>query len=95
MYCEAKKDEHIQKFMKDLKEMISMLRKYLYNVKNNVRSPALLDEDVTPQIAMENIRLIMEDVDQIGQQARDYSIYQDRFGDALSTAVKKRSLLQE
>ncbi|XP_065071378.1 dynein axonemal heavy chain 6-like isoform X2 [Rhopilema esculentum] len=95
LYCEAKKDEHIQKFMKDLKNMVAELRKYLHNVKNKVRSPVLLDEDVVPQAAMENITMLMEDVELIGQRSRNYASYQDRFGDALSTAVKKRSLMLE
>ena len=81
--------------MKDLKNLVIDLSKYLHNVKNKVRSSVLLDEDVVPQAAMENIRMLMEDVELIGQRARNYSSYQDRFGDALSTAVKKRSLMLE
>ena len=81
--------------MKDLKNMVAELRKYLHNVKNKVRSPLLLDEDVVPQAAMENITMLMEDVELIGQRSRNYASYQDRFGDALSTAVKKRSLMLE
>ncbi len=75
--------------------MVADLRKYLHNVKNKVRSPVLLDEDVVPQAAMENIGILMEDVESIGQRARNFASYQDRFGDALSTAVKKRSLVFE
>ena len=79
--------------MKDLKKMVIDLSKYLYKVKDSVRSSVLLDEDVVPQAAIESIRMLMEDVELIGQRARNYSNYQDRFGDALSTAVKKRALL--
>lgn len=95
LYCEAKKDEHIEKFMKDLKIMVVELSKYLHNIKNKVRSSVLLDEDVVPEAAMENLRLLMEDVDLIGQRARNYTSFQDRFADALSTAVKKRSSMLE
>ena len=80
--------------MKDLKNMITELSKYLYKVKDKVRSSALLDEDVVPQAAMENIRLLMEDVEIISQRTRNYAIYQDRFGDSISTAIKRRSIMQ-
>ena len=79
--------------MKELKNMITELSKYLYKVKDKVRSSVLLDEDVVPEAAMENIRLLMEDVEVIGQRTRNYSIYQDRFGDAMSTAIKRRSIM--
>ena len=78
--------------MKDLKDIVLKLGKYLQKVKNSVRSSVLLDDDVAPQAALENIQLLMEDVDIIGQRARNYASYQDRFGDSLSSAVKKRSL---
>ena len=95
MYCEAKKDENIQKFMKDLEAIVSGLRKDLHNLKNKVRSPMLLDEDVSPPAAMENIKFLMEDVDSLGQRSRNYASYQERFGDALSTAFKKRTMTVE
>ena len=81
--------------MKDLNEMVSELMKYLQTVKNKVRSPLLLDDDVVPQAAMENIGMLMEDVELIGERARNFASCQDRFGDALSTAAKKRSLMLE
>lgn len=95
LYCEAKKDEHIEKFMKDLQNMVADLKKYLYSIKNKVRSSFLLDEDAVPQAAMENVRLLMDDVEVIQQRAVNYASYHERFGDSLSTSVKKRSLMLE
>ena len=49
MYCEAKKDENIQRYSRALDELINTVRRELVVIKNKVCSPVLLDADNIPE----------------------------------------------
>ena len=90
MYCEAKKDENVQQFSGDLRRIVENLLQQLHNLSNEIHSPSLLDDDVVPSAAMETIKYLCDDVESVSVQAKNFQMYEDRFSEALSSAMKKR-----
>lgn len=94
LYCEAKKDENIQRYSKALDDLIGTVRRELVTIKNKVCSPALLDADSIPQVATEKLKLLKEDLANLSTKARNYTAYQDRFGSSMSSSLQKKALTE-
>lgn len=92
LFCEAKKDENIRKFSQDLDNLIYKIRDKLMDLKNQVRDPDLLHIDTNAMGALETIKFLQEEVQELSLKARSYASYQERFGSSLST---KKSLIGE
>ena len=92
MYCEAKKDENVQKFSKDLEYIVENLTKQLHQLSNQIRNPSLLDDDMSPSTAIETITYLKEDLETLSKNAKSFANYEDCFASALSTGAKKRTL---
>ena len=90
MYCEANKDENIHKYSKDLESIVDNLTKQLHDLTIRIRNPSLLDEDMTPANALENIKYLKDDFDELNTSAKSFSSYESTFNNALSASVKKR-----
>lgn len=91
MYCEATKDDGIQKYSKELESIIDGLMKTLHNLTNQIKNPSLIDEDMTPSIALERISFFREDLTNLTDNAKDFAEYENLFKSALSSSVKKRA----
>ena len=94
LYCEAKKDENIQRYSRALDDLIGTVRRELVTIKNKVCSPALLDADSIPQVATEKLKLLKEDLANLSTKARNYTAYQDRFGSSMSSSLQKKALTE-
>ena len=94
LYCEAKKDENIQRYSRALDELISTVRRELVAIKNRVCSPALLDADNIPQVATEKLKLLKEDLANLSTKAYNYATYQDRFGSSMSSSLQKKAMTE-
>ncbi|PFX28824.1 Dynein heavy chain 1, axonemal [Stylophora pistillata] len=94
LYCEAKKDQNIQRHSRALNELISTVRRELVIIKNKVCSPALLDADNIPQVATEKLKLLKEDLANLSTKARNYVAYQERFGSSMSSSLQKKALTE-
>ena len=94
MYCEAKKDENIQRYSRALDDLIGTVRRELVIIKNKVCSPALLDADNIPQVATEKLKLLKEDLDNLSTKARNYATYQERFGSSMSSSLQKKAFTE-
>ena len=92
MYCEAKKDENIQKFSVDLERIIENLTRELHQLSNQIRNPSLLDDDMSPSTAMETIAYLKDDLNNLSKNAKNFAAYEDCFARALSTSARKRTL---
>ena len=92
LYCEAKKDENIQRFSRALDELVIVVRRELTAIKNKVRSPALLDADNIPQVAAERVKFLSEELDSLATKTRNYATYQERFGSSMSSTFQKKAL---
>ena len=92
LYCEAKKDENIQRFSRALDELVVIVRRELTSIKNKVRSPALLDADNIPQVAAERIKFLTEELENLATKTRNYATYQERFGSSMSSTFQKKAL---
>ena len=84
LYCDAKKDENIRKFSRDLDTLIFEIRNKLIDLKNQVRDPDLLSADTMAVSALETIKYLQEEVQGLSVKARSYGSYQERFGSSLS-----------
>ncbi|XP_071080158.1 dynein axonemal heavy chain 6-like [Haliotis cracherodii] len=94
LYCEAKKDDNIRKFSSDLDSLITNIRSKLMDLKNRVRDPELLHADTMAVTALETIRFLQDEVQNLSGRARSYASYQERFGSSMSQA-KNRFLGEE
>lgn len=94
LYCEAKKDENIQRYSRALDDLIGTVRRELVVIKNKVCSPALLDADNIPQVATEKLKLLKEDLANLSSKAHNYRAYQDRFGSSMSSSLQKKALTE-
>lgn len=94
MYCEAKKDENIQRYSRALDELINTVRRELVVIKNKVCSPVLLDADNISQVATEKLKLLREDLTNLSTKARNYATYQERFGSSMSSSLQKKALTE-
>ncbi|KAK3576323.1 hypothetical protein CHS0354_039732 [Potamilus streckersoni] len=88
LYCEAKKDENIRKFSHDLDSLIYSIVTKLLELKGRVRDPELLHPDSMAVSALETIRILQEEVQELSAKARSYGTYQERFGSSLSSSKK-------
>lgn len=92
MYCEAKKDEKIQKFSNDLDSIVEGFGKQLHQLTNQIRNPALLEQDPSYDV-LEVINFLKEDLQQLTSKAKNFAAYEDSFSSALSAAKKKQQPL--
>ncbi|CAH1791320.1 unnamed protein product [Owenia fusiformis] len=88
LFCDAKKDENIQKFSKDLDTLVYEIRHKIDDLRNRVRDPILLSDDTLATVALENIKYITDEVNDLSNKAKSYASYQDRFGSSLSAGKK-------
>nr|XP_039247972.1 dynein heavy chain 6, axonemal-like [Styela clava] len=84
LFCQARKDENILRFSTDLDQHIHDLRYQLFEIKNKVASPQLLNADLLSVVALETLKLLMEEVANLTLKAKSYANYQDRFGSSYS-----------
>ena len=89
LYCDAKKDENIRKFSRDLDTLIYEIRNKLTDLKNQVRDPDLLSADTMAVSALETIKYLHEEVQGLSVRARSYASYQERFGSSLSNTKSR------
>ncbi|XP_063958044.1 dynein axonemal heavy chain 6-like isoform X2 [Lytechinus pictus] len=95
IYCEAKKDENISKFSDDLNIHIQGLLSEAYDIRNRVTAPTLLSADTLAVVAMENLKLLSDELNAVSGKARSYASYQDRFGSSISTQNKMKGISEE
>ncbi|OWF46435.1 Dynein heavy chain 6, axonemal [Mizuhopecten yessoensis] len=88
LYSEAKKDENIRKFSRDLDNLIFSIRTKIMDLKNRIQDPDLLHMDTMSVTALETIRDLQEGVQELSVKARSYAAYQERFGSSLTTGRK-------
>ncbi|XP_032239531.2 dynein axonemal heavy chain 6 isoform X3 [Nematostella vectensis] len=94
LYCEAKRDENIQRFTRELEELISNVRRELVVIKNKVRSPILLEADNIPQVTIETLKFLSEELEAITTKAKSYASYQERFCNSMSATFQKKALVE-
>lgn len=92
MYCEAKKDEKIQKFSNDLDSIVDWFGKQLHQLTNQIRNPALLESDTSYDV-LEAIAYLKEDLQLLTDRAKNFAMYEDSFSSAMSAAKKKKESL--
>lgn len=88
LFCQARKDENILKFSADLDQRVHDLRYSLFEIRNKVSSPHLLNVDLLSVVALETIKLLTEEVENLSTKAKSYANYQDRFGSSYSSKGK-------
>ena len=88
LFCEAKKDENIRHFSRDLDTLIFKIRTRLMDIMNRVRDPDLLSTDMPAVAALSKLDQLNEEVQQLSGKARSYASYQERFGSSLSQSKK-------
>ncbi|XP_069117336.1 dynein axonemal heavy chain 6-like isoform X3 [Argopecten irradians] len=88
LYSEAKKDENIRKFSRDLDNLIFSIRTKIMDLKNRIQDPDLLHMDTMSVTALETIRDLQDGVQELSVKARSYAAYQERFGSSLTTGRK-------
>jgi len=89
LYTEAQSEENIRKFSVDLTSLILKVHKESIDLKVRLQSPVLLSSDTTPAIANENLTLYQEMIEKMVQKAKNYSSYQERFGQTMKQVKKK------
>ncbi|MEE6473765.1 hypothetical protein FKM82_010165 [Ascaphus truei] len=87
LFCEARKNDDIVKFSKDMDKYISNLHVELIEFKTKVTNPLLLQGSTFPWEAKERIQILREEFEVTAYKARCYSNYQERFGSSI-TQVK-------
>lgn len=90
----AKRDENIQFYNRALDELISHVRHDLRTIANKVRSPALLDSENIPQVIIEKLKYLAEELETIATKARSYATYQERFNSSMSSTFHKKALVE-
>ena len=88
MYNEAKKDENIRKFSRDLDTLIQQIRTELNKKREEVKNPDLLSIDTDPGRAINTIEIAQEDVQSLSKRIHSYVQYQERFGSSLANSKK-------
>ncbi|KAK3092231.1 hypothetical protein FSP39_000084 [Pinctada imbricata] len=88
LFCEAKKDENIRHFSRDLDTLIFNIRTKLLDIMNRVRDPDLLSTDMPAVAALSKLDQLNEEVQILSGKARSYASYQERFGSSLSQSKK-------
>ncbi|XP_052105827.1 dynein axonemal heavy chain 6-like isoform X2 [Mytilus californianus] len=88
LYNEAKKDENIRKFSRDLDTLIQQIRSELNKKKEEVKNPDLLSIDTDPGRAINTIEVAQEDVQSLSKRIHSYVTYQERFGSSLANSKK-------
>ena len=59
-----------------------------YDIRNRVQEPQLLSSDTLAIVALENLKLLNDELTALTTRARSYSSYQDRFGSSISSQAK-------
>jgi hypothetical protein len=89
LYTEAQCEENIRKFTVDLGLMVTKAHNESVELKVRLQAPTLLSTDTTPQIARGNLILFQEMIEKLVERAKNYSLYQERFGNTLKQVKKK------
>lgn len=89
LYTEAQCEENIRKFSTDLNSLIMKTHKEAIELKERLQAAVLLSADTTPQIASENLMLFQEMIEKLMEKSKNYSSYQERFGNTLKQVKKK------
>ena len=92
LYCEAKKDENIMKFSNDLETLISNVRGDLLSLKNKIRAPSLIDSMNSSKAILDTLEVLGQELEEISNKARNYSVYQDHFFGALSSTSRRKAM---
>ncbi|XP_076809994.1 dynein axonemal heavy chain 6-like [Clavelina lepadiformis] len=90
LFCEAKKDDNIMRFSADLDKHVHNLRYHLFDLKNKVAAPNLLSAESLSVAALEVIKLLSEEAEELSVKAKSYANYQDRFGSSYSSSKSKK-----
>jgi hypothetical protein len=89
LYTEAQCEENIKKFTVDLGFLITKAHNESVELKVRLQTPTLLSSDTTPAIARENLTLFHEMIEKLVERAKNYALYQERFGNTLKQVKKK------
>ena len=92
LYCEAKKDESIMRFSNALEVLIRDVRADLFTLKNKIRAPSLIDPVNSSKAILDTLKVLGEELEEISNKARNYTVYQDHFIGALSSAGRRRAM---
>ena len=80
LYAEAKKEDNIRKFSHSLDRLIREIKLNIGTMKNRVSDPMLLSGDTMAIVALEKIKLLIEEVSVLLTKGKSYANYQERFG---------------
>ena len=80
LFAEAKKDDNIRKFSHSLDRLIHDIKQSIATMKNRVSDPMLLGGDTMAIVALEKIKLLIEEVSVLLTKGKSYANYQERFG---------------
>ena len=93
LYTEAQCEENIRRFTVDLGQLITNAHKESIDLKTRLQSNFLLSSDTTAAIARENLTLFSEMIEKLVERAKNYLVYQERFGKTLKQVKKKTAQL--
>lgn len=62
-------------------------------LKVKLQSPELLSSETTEKVAEENLKLFQEMIERLIEKAKNYSSYQERFGNTMKQIKKKSNQL--
>lgn len=94
-YCEAKKDDNIQKFSEDLDSIVRNLSNQLHMLTYEIRNPMFIEEAMTSSTALENLGYLKDDLSKLNESAKSFAAYETLFTSALSTPKKKKKTFAE
>lgn len=77
--CEARKDSNIQKFSKELDNLLVELSTSLQVLSHNIHKPSLLDCDSQQSSVLETIEYLREDLDVLRKRAKNFFSYEECF----------------
>jgi hypothetical protein len=90
MYTEAQCEENIRKFTTDLNNMVLKAKTESIDLKTRLHSPRLISWDLTPLVALENLKLLEEMIQFLVEKAKNYLIYQEKFKNTMTQSTNKR-----
>lgn len=89
MYTEAQCEDNIRKFTEDLNKDILKVHSESVELKTKLQSPRLLSLDTSLEAAKENLKLFEEMIQVLVEKAKNYALYQERFGNTMKQVKKK------
>jgi hypothetical protein len=72
-----------------LNKLIKNVHQDSIELKVKLQSPELLSPDTPDKVAEESLKMFQETIDKLIGKARNYSSYQERFGNTMKQVKKK------